>query len=149
MPAEVTAALRAIRSAENGEIRVERDGRILRARGGMTTRRRRPRRRFTCLSFRSAFIFSHGYLQQRGVMNRQGRRAGLSGGDSIRVDGRASPSGGFAPLETGPGGLSHATVPMRASGERYFLRTFGGWSMLNSSVASFPAKSMMAFLPPG
>ena len=31
----------------------------------------------------------------------------------------------------------------------YFLITFGGCSMLNSSVASFPAKSMMAFFPPG
>mmetsp|Transcript_2366 Transcript_2366/g.9832 ORF Transcript_2366/g.9832 Transcript_2366/m.9832 type:complete len:267 (-) Transcript_2366:1272-2072(-) len=43
----------------------------------------------------------------------------------------------------------HATVPRSASGERYFLSTLGGWSMLNSSVASFPAKSMIAFLPPG
>merc|ERR1712086_988095 len=31
----------------------------------------------------------------------------------------------------------------------YFLMTFRSCSMSNSSVASFPAKSMIAFLPPG
>ena len=41
------------------------------------------------------------------------------------------------------------TGPSTTSGDRYFLRTFGGWSISNSSVASFPAKSMIAFLPPG
>ena len=41
------------------------------------------------------------------------------------------------------------TGPRTTSGDRYFVRTFGGWSISNSSVASLPANSMMAFLPPG
>mmetsp|Transcript_9677 Transcript_9677/g.31989 ORF Transcript_9677/g.31989 Transcript_9677/m.31989 type:complete len:223 (+) Transcript_9677:1175-1843(+) len=44
---------------------------------------------------------------------------------------------------------THATTPTSASGDRYFFNTFGGCNMLNSSVASFPANNMMAFLPPG
>jgi len=41
------------------------------------------------------------------------------------------------------------TGPRTTSGDRYFVRTFGGWSISNSSVASLPANSMIAFLPPG
>lgn len=39
--------------------------------------------------------------------------------------------------------------PRTTSEDRYFVRTFGGWSISNSSVASLPANSMIAFLPPG
>ena len=41
------------------------------------------------------------------------------------------------------------TGPRTTSGDRYFVRTFGGWSISNSSVASLPANNMIAFLPPG
>lgn len=41
------------------------------------------------------------------------------------------------------------TGPRTTSGDKYFVRTFGGWSISNSSVASLPANSMIAFLPPG
>ena len=48
-----------------------------------------------------------------------------------------------------PRSSHQARGPRHASAGRYFLSTLGGWSMSNSSVASLPAKSMMAFLPPG
>ena len=40
------------------------------------------------------------------------------------------------------------TFPKQASFGKYFFRTFGAWSISNSSVASLPAYTIMAFLPP-